>query len=233
MRQVQDIIALRLLSSPMGAVQSRLTCGQTSGSGNAPPTAPLDPRFRGGDGGRAENDRREGRERFLCCPSSAFFMRQVQDIIALRLLSSPIASYLRADDWGRERPTQSPSLDPRFRGGDGGRAENDRRENTNGFLCYAKFRFLYAPGSGHDCPETPEQSNRVLLAGRRVEAGTPLPQPPWTPAFAGVTVGGPRMTAEGARTVLCYVEFRFLYAPGSGHDCPETPEQSNGAVQSY
>ena len=43
-----------------------------------------------------------------------------------------IGSYLRADDWMRERPTQSPSLDPRFRGGDGGRAENDRKEGTNG-----------------------------------------------------------------------------------------------------
>ena len=32
----------------------------------------------------------------------------------------------------RERPTQCPCLDPRFRGGDGGRAENDLREGTNG-----------------------------------------------------------------------------------------------------
>ena len=53
-----------------------------------------------------------------------------------------IASYLRVDDWKRERPTHSPSLDPRFRGGDGGRAENDRREDTNGTYATPSSAFL-------------------------------------------------------------------------------------------
>ena len=38
------------------------------------------------------------------------------------------AVYLWGHDRERERHTHSPSLDPRFRGGDGGWAENDRRE---------------------------------------------------------------------------------------------------------
>ena len=58
--------------------------------------------------------------------------RQERRSLGIDSSNRAFASYLRAADWKRERPTQGPSLDPRFRGGDGGRAKNDRRESTNG-----------------------------------------------------------------------------------------------------
>ena len=59
-----------------------LFAGRRLEAGSPTQSPSLDSRFRAGDGGRAENDRREGTNGSYATPRPAFFMRQFQDAIA-------------------------------------------------------------------------------------------------------------------------------------------------------